>query len=147
MSSVDSSTTAEEWVQEAQRVAQGIRKRVLELTLDRSEGCYLSQALSQAAGIALARKLNGQQVEGLGTAVSEMMAQHGIGKPLKRLGIQDTYALGASQRHLMREYGIDASALLKEIEVMLEEHFYIKEDELADVRLSDFKSDTQFEAL
>ena len=47
----------------------------------------------------------------------------------------------------MKEYGIDAAALLPEIEVMLNEHCYITEDELADVRLSDFKSITQLEAL
>ena len=80
-------------------------------------------------------------------AVSEMMAQHGVEKPLTRLGIQDTYAHGASQRYLMRVYGIDAAALLTEIEVMLGEPFYITEDELGDIRLSDFISDTQLEAL
>jgi transketolase len=36
------------WEAEAYRVAHGIRRRVLELTLDRTEGCYLSQALSSA---------------------------------------------------------------------------------------------------
>jgi transketolase len=36
------------WEEEARRVARGIRRRVLELTLSRAEGCYLSQALSSA---------------------------------------------------------------------------------------------------
>jgi transketolase len=36
------------WQDEACRVAHGIRRRVLELTLERSAGCYLSQALSSA---------------------------------------------------------------------------------------------------
>jgi transketolase len=84
---------------------------------------------------------------GLGTVVAEMMAQKGIAKPQRRLGIQDTYAHGASQRYLMKEYGLDAAALLREIEEMLGEHFYIREDELAHVRLSEYKSDTQLEAL
>ena len=35
------------WYSDARRVAHGIRKRVLELTIDRN-GCYLSQALSSA---------------------------------------------------------------------------------------------------
>lgn len=35
------------WPQEARRVAHGIRKRVLSLTIERN-GCYLSQALSSA---------------------------------------------------------------------------------------------------
>lgn len=36
------------WQDTARRVAHGIRRRVLELTLERSSGCYLSQALSSA---------------------------------------------------------------------------------------------------
>jgi transketolase len=36
------------WEEEVRRVARGIRKRVLALTLSRPEGCYLSQALSSA---------------------------------------------------------------------------------------------------
>jgi len=41
----------------------------------------------------------------------------------------------------------DAFAFLREIEVMLDEQFYIRENDLSDVRLSDFMSDTQLEAL
>ncbi|MDX1524040.1 MAG: hypothetical protein R3264_20595, partial [Anaerolineae bacterium] len=39
------------WQAEARQVAHGIRRRVLELTLDRN-GCYLSQALSSAETLA-----------------------------------------------------------------------------------------------
>ena len=56
---------------------------------------------------------------GLGTAVAETMAEEGIGKRLVRLGIPDTYAHGASQRFLMREYGLDAFALLGAIETLV----------------------------
>lgn len=40
-------TTVPTWETEARRVAHGIRRRVLELTIERN-GCYLSQALSSA---------------------------------------------------------------------------------------------------
>ena len=40
------------WQNEARRVALGIRKRVLALTIDRN-GCYLSQALSSAETLAV----------------------------------------------------------------------------------------------
>ncbi|MEM7128391.1 MAG: 1-deoxy-D-xylulose-5-phosphate synthase N-terminal domain-containing protein [Chloroflexota bacterium] len=40
------------WQDEARRVAHGIRKRVLALTIDRN-GCYLSQALSSAETLAV----------------------------------------------------------------------------------------------
>jgi hypothetical protein len=113
------------WKVEARRVAHGIRRRVLELTLDRTEGCYLSQALSSA----------------------EMLAMHGVGKRLYRLGLQDTYAHGAGQRYLMSEYGIGARALLKKIETVLGEDFGISDEELSGVPLSDYRSDTQLEEL
>lgn len=41
-----------EWQHEARRVAHGIRRRVLSLTIDRN-GCYLSQALSSAETLAV----------------------------------------------------------------------------------------------
>lgn len=40
-------TKSQAWVREAERVAHGIRKRAIELTLAKN-GCYLSQALSSA---------------------------------------------------------------------------------------------------
>ena len=41
------STKQTPWQEEARRIARGIRRRALELTIER-EGCYLSQALSSA---------------------------------------------------------------------------------------------------
>ena len=49
---------------------------------------------------------------GLGTCVAEMMAEAGVGTPLTRLGIQDTYCQGASLAYLMRKHGLDATALV-----------------------------------
>jgi transketolase len=51
-------------------------------------------------------------IGGLGTAVAETMAELGITKKLTRLGLQDTFAHGASRSYLMREYGLDALALV-----------------------------------
>lgn len=48
---------------------------------------------------------------GLGSAVAERMAEFGLGVPLHRLGLGDTFAHGASQKHLLAEYGMDAAAL------------------------------------
>lgn len=55
-------------------------------------------------------------VGGLGTAVAEMMAEAGAGRRLVRLGVPGTYAHGASLRHLMAEYGLDARALVRAVE-------------------------------
>lgn len=45
--STERATAERSWLAEAKRVAQGVRKRSLELTIAK-EGCYLSQALSSA---------------------------------------------------------------------------------------------------
>ncbi len=41
---------------------------------------------------------NHNVIGGVGTAVAEMMAEHGMGKKLVRLGIPDTFAHGAEAR-------------------------------------------------
>lgn len=55
-------------------------------------------------------------IGGLGTIVAEKMAEDGIGKKLVRIGIKDTFVHGASKQYLMKEYGLDATALISEIE-------------------------------
>lgn len=72
---------------------------------------------------------------GLGTCLAEVMAEAGLGRRLVRLGLPDTYAFGASRHHLMRTYGLDALALVRRLETMLETSFNITEDDLALVRL------------
>jgi transketolase len=86
-------------------------------------------------------------IGGLGTAVAEMMAEAGIGKKLVRLGLKDTYAHGASRQYLMREYRLDALAVVEEIERLMGLHFHIKETDLAAVRLEAVHSDAKAEAL
>jgi transketolase len=84
---------------------------------------------------------------GLGTAVAEVMAEAGIGKRLVRIGLNDTFVHGASRPYLMREYGLDAIALVRAIEKMLGSQLGITEDDLAAVRLSPVHSEAKAEAL
>lgn len=84
---------------------------------------------------------------GLGTAAAEMMAKAGVGKKLYCLGLQDTYAHGASRPYLMREYGIDAMALVRQVEKVLGSSLDISEDDLESVRLEPVTSDAKAEAL
>lgn len=86
-------------------------------------------------------------IGGLGTAVAEVMAEAGVGKKLIRLGLQDTYAHGAGRGYLMKEYRIDAIAVLEEIEKLLGATFGITENDLAAVRLEPMHSDAKAEAL
>lgn len=70
-------------------------------------------------------------IGGLGSAVSELMAEEGAGRRLIRLGLQDVYAHGASREYLVREYGLDAPALVSAVEDLLDETFGIAPEELA----------------
>lgn len=74
-------------------------------------------------------------IGGLGAAVAELMAEHGVGRRLVRLGLRDTYAHGASKPYLLREYGLDASALVRAAEDLAGARLGIDEADLAAVRL------------
>ncbi len=71
----------------------------------------------------------------LGSATAELMAEHGLGKRLIRIGLRDTYAHGASRQYLMREYGLDALALVRAVEDLTGERLGLTEEALSDVRL------------
>lgn len=83
-------------------------------------------------------------VGGLGSAVSETMTDHGVGVPLTRMGLNDTYAHGASQKYLTAEYELDAAALVRTIEKVLGAALDIGEEDFAqrlEATTSDAKAD------
>ena len=84
---------------------------------------------------------------GIGSLAAEVMADVGVGKRLLRLGLRDTYAHGGSRPYLMRYYGLDALALVKGIESLLDEEFGITEDDLDAARVDDVHSLAKAEAL
>ena len=69
-------------------------------------------------------------VGGLGSAVAEIMASEGLGIPLVRLGLQDTYAHGASCAYLLREYGLDALAVARAVGKMVGGSLHLTESDL-----------------
>ena len=86
-------------------------------------------------------------VGGLGSAIAEVMAERGIGVPLQRIGLKDTYAHGASQKFLMSEYEMDAQALIRAVEVSLGRKLNIHETELEQQRSVTVHSSAKAEAL
>jgi transketolase len=86
-------------------------------------------------------------IGGLGSAIAEVMAERGIGVPLQRIGLNDTYAHGASQKFLMSEYEIDATALVKRVETALGRKLSIHETELQEQRSVSLHSSAKAEAL
>lgn len=90
---------------------------------------------------------NHTTVGGLGTIVADLLAEHGVGRKLRKLGLFDTYAHGATQAYLMKEYHLDAISIVRSVEDMLGEEFGATEEDLAAVRISDFAAAGQLEAL
>ncbi|MEN8040472.1 MAG: transketolase C-terminal domain-containing protein [Actinomycetota bacterium] len=86
-------------------------------------------------------------VGGLGSAVAELMAESGSSKRLMRLGLRDTYAHGASRGYLMKEYGLDAAALVAGIEQLTGTSTGISDADLAEARIEATHSLAKAEAL
>lgn len=84
---------------------------------------------------------------GIGSLVAEIMADNGVGKKLKRLGLKDTYAHGGSRAYLMRYYGLDALALVQGVEELMDEQFGITEDDLDTARVDAVHSLVKAEGL
>lgn len=86
-------------------------------------------------------------IGGLGSAVAELMAENAIGVPLRRIGLKDTYAHGASQKYLMSEYGLDAQSLVTTVEGLTGEDLKISESDLTQSRSASVHSSAKVEAL
>jgi len=86
-------------------------------------------------------------VGGLGSAVAEVMAEHGLGRRLVRVGLRDTFAHGGSRPYLMKKYGLDAMALVRSIGSLVGQDLGIREEELEAVRLEAVHSLAKVEAL
>lgn len=54
---------------------------------------------------------------GLGSIVAELIAEHGTGKKLLRIGLEDMFAKGYGQRQkdVRRENGLDAAGIAEKI--------------------------------
>ena len=86
-------------------------------------------------------------IGGLGSILAEKIAEAGLGRKLVRIGIKDVFLHGASKAYLMKEYGLDAMALISEIEKLINANFGIQESDLAEVYLAPVHSAAKAEAL
>ncbi len=86
-------------------------------------------------------------IGGLGSIVAEAMAESGIAKKLIRIGLRDTFSHGASKQYLLKEHGMDALSLIKEVETMVRQQFNITEDELRSTHIAAVHSSAKAEAL
>lgn len=138
--------------EEALRAIQALRARGLAIThlhvstLKPFDDPRVMQALGSAR-LGVITLENHSIIGGLGSAVAESMAELGLGKRLIRIGLRDTYAHGASRQYLMREYGLDAMALVYAVEELIGEPLGIDETALAEVRLETMRPSERTEDL
>ncbi len=86
-------------------------------------------------------------IGGLGTEVAEVMAENGIGKKLRRIGLKDTFAHGGSRHYLMKTYQLDSISLIRNIEDLIGYKLDISEADLKEVRIEAVHSTAKAEAL
>lgn len=83
---------------------------------------------------------------GLGSIMAEEIAEAGLGKKLYKIGIHG-YAHGANKAYLMKEYKIDAMALVEKIEEITKTSFNIQEEDLKKVYIEPVHTISKAEAL
>ena len=73
--------------------------------------------LAAAAGVSLVVTAeNHSIIGGLGSAVAEAIAEAGLGRPLRRIGLRDTFAEGSlDASYLFGKYGLSTSAIIETI--------------------------------
>lgn len=138
--------------EEALRAAEALRARGVDLGhlhVSTLKPFGTEALLEQLVGVrhGVVTLENHTVVGGLGSIVAEVMAEHAVGVPLRRLGLRDTFAHGASLPHLKREYGLDAMALVAAVEGLLGRDLDIGDGDLGDVHVASVHSSAKVEAL
>jgi transketolase len=121
--------------EEALRVTPILKKQGVSIhhlhitTLKPFDDPQISDALKRARRGVITME-NHTVIGGLAGAVSGAMAEKGIGRRLLKIGIQDTFAHGASRAYLAKEYRLDAMTLVSKCEQLLDKKLGISEKDL-----------------
>jgi transketolase len=126
--------------EEAMRATQALQERGVSVThlhisTLKPFGDEILEAAITRTKTAVITLENHTIVGGLGSAVAEFVADHGLGTKVVRLGLRDTYAHGASKPYLVKEYGLDATALVRAVEGELGRSLGIDEQDLLATRI------------
>lgn len=138
--------------EEARRADRALRARGIAMThlhvstLKPFDDPRVLQAIADSRSGVITMENHGI-IGGLGSAVAESMAAAGLGKRLIRLGLRDTYAHGASRHYLMREYGLDAMALVGAVEDLTQQRLELTEEALAGGRVETMRQADKTEDL
>jgi transketolase len=126
--------------EEAMRATQVLQERGVSVThlhvsTLKPFGDELLEAAIMRTKTAVITLENHTIVGGLGSAVAEYVADRGLGTKVRRLGLRDTYAHGASKPYLVKKYGLDATALVRAVEDELGRTLGIAEEDLVATRI------------
>ena len=92
--------------------ASGVRARVLNVPVIKPLDTATVLAAAAAAQVVDTAE-NHSVIGGLGSAVAEAMAEAGLGRPLRRIGLADTFAEGAlTAPYLFAKYGLTTQHLV-----------------------------------
>jgi transketolase len=90
---------------------------------------------------------NHSVIGGLGSIVSEIMAEAGLGKKIVKAGIKDCFLHGASKKYLLRECGLNAMSVIAQVEGLTGVKFGINESGLSEAFVPKVHSESKAEAL
>ncbi len=138
--------------EEAMRAVQALQKRGLSIqhmhisTLKPFTDVSVMDAIARSHYGVITME-NHTILGGLGSIVAEQMAERGMDKRLARVGLNDTFAHGASKHYLMKKYRMDATALISKVEALTGRKFNIAEGELRETFVAPVHSAEKAEAL
>lgn len=90
---------------------EGVEARVVDMPMIKPLDTELIIDSATKTG-ALVVAENHNIIGGLGSAVSEVLADAGIGLPFKRVGINDQFCEGGTTPYLLEKFGIDSKAII-----------------------------------
>jgi transketolase len=109
---------------EAIKAAEALRLAgvsVAHLHVSTLKPCNDSAIVEAIAGCRAVITLENHLVRGgLGSIVAELIARRGLGRRLLTLGLQDTYAAGGTLPYLLGRFGMDAAAVIRAAERLLD---------------------------
>jgi len=106
-------------VSEALKAADRLSKKGLEvkvINMHTLKPIDREAILKAAKGKVIVTAEDHSVIGGLGSAVAEVVAEAGLGIPVKRVGVKDTFCGIGSTRELRTKYGLTADEIIKAIE-------------------------------
>jgi transketolase len=92
--------------------ANAVRATVVNVPVIKPLDTATLLAVAEASQVVITAE-NHSIIGGLGSAVAETLAESGLGRPLRRIGLQDTFAEGAQDaRYLFAKYGLTVQHLV-----------------------------------